>query len=75
MHYANFALHITGFSFEFRLHFAGGKSITAKQYIVERIELVGRLRDDGSHEGLELDRKRHEKMNRKSGWVSKGHLK
>lgn len=52
MHYSNFELQITGFSCEFRLHFAGGKSITARQYAIEMIKLVGRLREDGSHEGV-----------------------
>lgn len=47
---ANFELQITGFSCDFRLHFAGGKSITARQYAIEMIKLVGRLREDRSHE-------------------------
>lgn len=49
---ANFELQITGFSCDFWLHFAGGKSITARQYAIEMIKLAGRLREDGSHEGV-----------------------
>lgn len=57
VHYANVERRISGFSCEFRLHFAGGKSITARQYTIEMIKLAGRLREDGSHEGVgEIDR-------------------
>lgn len=58
MLYANLELYIIGFSCEFRLHFARGKSITARQYAIEMIKLVWRLGEDWSHErvgGIERD--------------------
>lgn len=58
MLYANSELHIIGSSCEFRLHFERGKSIAARQYAIEMIKLVRRLREDCSHQrvgGIERD--------------------
>lgn len=52
--------------------FAGGKSITTRQCAIEMIKLVGRLREDGIHEGVGgIERNcLHQKMKWES-WLGK----